>query len=604
MAGTGSNDGEAAGGRLPVTLFADLPGRPDGARHGRRRAAGARGLRVRRRRLRRAPPAAASRRSTPASTREARRVARRTLRALGGTTGPIVVPSGSCGAMMRVHWRELFHGDRDEALARDVAGARRRVVDRWSRERPLPAPRAGTATRRLPRLLPRAARAARSRTRRARCSPPSRASSSSSSRSAERCCGFGGTFSVRYPDVSVAMADSKLADVEQAGVDALVSGDGGCLLHLGGRLSRTGSQVRALHLASLLAEALVTDHLTGDDVRGARRRAARKAVPAHRRSRSAVDGTVGPLLGAVRGLRPGRRCGASAATSARTPSRTCRSSSGRFADACEAAGTHVHFAADAAEANRIVTGICQRRRREAGREVEVDAERGARAEPGARARPAFEVVETDLGEYVVQLDGDRPSHVIAPIIHKTQGEVRELFSRVAGHELGDTARRSSRRSPARSCAQLPARRRRHHRLQLRGRRDGHGRARHERGQRAAGDRRCRASTSRWSASSGSCRGSPTSACWCRCWPAPAPVRRSRPTSASTHGPRRAGRARRPRGDARRAGRRRPLGDPRHRLPGRSSTASAAAPARTSAPSTGRSAATPTAGSTAARSAPS
>jgi len=74
--------------------------------------------------------------------------------------------------------------------------------------------------------------------------------------SSERCCGFGGTFSVRYPDVSVAMADSKLADIDGAGVDALVSGDGGCLLHLSGRMSRTGSKVRALHLASLLAEAL------------------------------------------------------------------------------------------------------------------------------------------------------------------------------------------------------------------------------------------------------------------------------------------------------------------------------------------------------------
>ena len=56
---------------------------------------------------------------------------------------------------------------------------------------------------------------------------------------AERCCGFGGTFCVRYPDLSVAMADSKLDEVEQVGVDALVSADPGCLMHLGGRLSRT-----------------------------------------------------------------------------------------------------------------------------------------------------------------------------------------------------------------------------------------------------------------------------------------------------------------------------------------------------------------------------
>ena len=52
------------------------------------------------------------------------------------------------------------------------------------------------------------------------------------------------------------MADSKLADVAAANVDALVSVDGGCLLHLGGRMSRTDSPVRAMHLATLLAEAL------------------------------------------------------------------------------------------------------------------------------------------------------------------------------------------------------------------------------------------------------------------------------------------------------------------------------------------------------------
>jgi L-lactate dehydrogenase complex protein LldE len=74
--------------------------------------------------------------------------------------------------------------------------------------------------------------------------------------SADRCCGFGGTFSVRLPDVSVAMADTKLVEAEQAGVDALVTADPGCLLQLGGRLGRTGSRVRPLHLATLLAEAL------------------------------------------------------------------------------------------------------------------------------------------------------------------------------------------------------------------------------------------------------------------------------------------------------------------------------------------------------------
>ncbi|HLX19436.1 MAG TPA: (Fe-S)-binding protein [Gaiellaceae bacterium] len=64
------------------------------------------------------------------------------------------------------------------------------------------------------------------------------------------CCGFGGTFSVRHPEVSVAMADDKLADGARA--DALVTADPGCLMHLRARAARTGA-VRVVHLATALA---------------------------------------------------------------------------------------------------------------------------------------------------------------------------------------------------------------------------------------------------------------------------------------------------------------------------------------------------------------
>jgi L-lactate dehydrogenase complex protein LldE len=70
---------------------------------------------------------------------------------------------------------------------------------------------------------------------------------------AESCCGFGGTFSVKHPEVSVAMLDEKIDAIERAGVDAVVSGDASCLMQIGGRLSRRGSAVRALHLADVLA---------------------------------------------------------------------------------------------------------------------------------------------------------------------------------------------------------------------------------------------------------------------------------------------------------------------------------------------------------------
>jgi L-lactate dehydrogenase complex protein LldE len=69
---------------------------------------------------------------------------------------------------------------------------------------------------------------------------------------AETCCGFGGTFSVKYPEISVAILDHKIEAIERAGVDAVVSSDVSCLMQIGGRLSRKGSSVRVMHLAELL----------------------------------------------------------------------------------------------------------------------------------------------------------------------------------------------------------------------------------------------------------------------------------------------------------------------------------------------------------------
>jgi L-lactate dehydrogenase complex protein LldE len=69
------------------------------------------------------------------------------------------------------------------------------------------------------------------------------------------CCGFGGTFSVRQPEVSVAMADDKLAGVPAVGAEVLVTADPGCLMHLRGRSTRTGGPA-VVHLATALARGL------------------------------------------------------------------------------------------------------------------------------------------------------------------------------------------------------------------------------------------------------------------------------------------------------------------------------------------------------------
>ena len=70
---------------------------------------------------------------------------------------------------------------------------------------------------------------------------------------ADSCCGFGGTFSVKYPEISLAILDQKIEAIERAKVNAVVSGDASCLMQIGGRLSRKGSKIRVMHLAELLA---------------------------------------------------------------------------------------------------------------------------------------------------------------------------------------------------------------------------------------------------------------------------------------------------------------------------------------------------------------
>ncbi len=67
------------------------------------------------------------------------------------------------------------------------------------------------------------------------------------------CCGFGGTFCVKYPDISVRMVSDKAADVVATGADTLLAGDLGCLLNMAGRLSREGSAMRVRHVAEVLA---------------------------------------------------------------------------------------------------------------------------------------------------------------------------------------------------------------------------------------------------------------------------------------------------------------------------------------------------------------
>lgn len=68
----------------------------------------------------------------------------------------------------------------------------------------------------------------------------------------DRCCGFGGTFSVRYPGISTAMVDDKIRNIIASGADTVTGCDISCLMNIQGRLSRIGSPIKTLHIAQLL----------------------------------------------------------------------------------------------------------------------------------------------------------------------------------------------------------------------------------------------------------------------------------------------------------------------------------------------------------------
>ena len=72
-------------------------------------------------------------------------------------------------------------------------------------------------------------------------------------RDAGVCCGFGGTFCVKYPDISNALVGKKMANVAATGADLLLAGDLGCLMNMAGKLSRNGVPIAARHVAEVLA---------------------------------------------------------------------------------------------------------------------------------------------------------------------------------------------------------------------------------------------------------------------------------------------------------------------------------------------------------------
>ncbi len=184
---------------------------------------------------------------------EATRVARRFVTAFAGDQ-PIVAPSGSCTEMVKKHVPALFaEGSRERDDAEAVAGRVREfsdflvnVVDVTDVGARFPHRVTyhdschllrGLGIRQEPRALLAAVREA----------------SVIDLPASDTCCGFGGTFAVKYPAISGEMGREKLQHAVETGADYLVACDTGCLMHLRGIISREGLPLRAAHLAEVLA---------------------------------------------------------------------------------------------------------------------------------------------------------------------------------------------------------------------------------------------------------------------------------------------------------------------------------------------------------------
>jgi L-lactate dehydrogenase complex protein LldE len=182
---------------------------------------------------------------------DARQLAKHTIQAFAN--GQIVVtPSGSCAAMVKLEYAELFHDDLIwHGRAEDLAGRTHELSDflvNVLHVEDVGARFPGKVTYHMachlrgldlqsePEQLLK-------RVKELDYIPLERC---------DECCGFGGSFSVRFPEISGAMVRDKSEFIEKTGADTVVATDAGCLMNIAGCLHRRGSKVKAMHLAEVL----------------------------------------------------------------------------------------------------------------------------------------------------------------------------------------------------------------------------------------------------------------------------------------------------------------------------------------------------------------
>ncbi|HTH62112.1 MAG TPA: (Fe-S)-binding protein [Paraburkholderia sp.] len=187
---------------------------------------------------------------------QAREVARAQL-GLFANPWPVIVPSGSCAGMMRHHWPRLFEDDpMAAALARELSQRVYELGEFLLRVLKVDFSQALADGRAEERVVLHTSCAAR-REMGTRVHGVELVDSLPGVTRVEHereseCCGFGGTFSLKHPDISGAMVSDKLASACATGCDRLVSADCGCLLNIGHAAEHKGAPLQVEHLASFL----------------------------------------------------------------------------------------------------------------------------------------------------------------------------------------------------------------------------------------------------------------------------------------------------------------------------------------------------------------
>jgi len=184
---------------------------------------------------------------------DAKAIARQVIAAFAGYDY-VVAPSGSCAGMVKVHYPDLFADEPEMRTAAEALAARtyelvsfladirgvESVTARWSGRATYHDACSGLrelGVKAQPRLLLESVEDL------TLCELPG----------AEVCCGFGGTFCVKYPEISDKMVADKALDIAATGADLVLAGDLGCLLNIAGKLARLGLRVEARHVAEVLA---------------------------------------------------------------------------------------------------------------------------------------------------------------------------------------------------------------------------------------------------------------------------------------------------------------------------------------------------------------